>query len=367
IIPAIQETFVEEPVKIDLIDEAELIRQLKIKPTNIAEWKKRHYITGYLNKNQKVKIYVSRGDWYIYQDYLELKYKHDETLINCDVPCIWKAKEIQNLTSEELKSADGLFCVNQPGLPKEKAWKGQKFIQYTLEPKTHCPQCHDKTHLFDIRATYDENSDIPTSYVRMDTEKWRTVVPFNITKLTPNSTFISFIASHWTKFRGEFIPKLEKHIPVASFGGVLRNTDWYPECNGLSHFKSKNCIISKFPFYIAIENCQEKDYSTEKLWDAFSLGVVPVIWGAPNTRLYLPHPKSAIFIEDFKDAKALADYLKYLVTNETAYLEYHKWRTMKLSDEFEKKSYMSMCNLECNVCREVARLRIIERFNNTDT
>ncbi|CAG8805935.1 6245_t:CDS:1, partial [Racocetra fulgida] len=46
-------TLVEEPIKIDLIDEAELIRQLKIKPTNIAEWKQRHYITGYLNKNQK--------------------------------------------------------------------------------------------------------------------------------------------------------------------------------------------------------------------------------------------------------------------------------------------------------------------------
>ncbi|CAG8848366.1 25676_t:CDS:1, partial [Racocetra persica] len=160
-----------------------------------------------------------------------------------------------------------------------KEWKGQKIIQYTLEPKTYCPHCHDTTHLFDIHATYDENSDIPTSYVRMDTEKWRSIVPFNITKLTPNSTFISFIASHWTEFRRGFIPNLEKHIPVASFGGVYHNTDWYPEC--LS--KSKKCIISKFPFYLAIENCQEKDYSTEKLWDVFSLGVVPVIWGAPNT------------------------------------------------------------------------------------
>ncbi|CAG8803067.1 3730_t:CDS:1, partial [Cetraspora pellucida] len=81
---------------------------------------------------------------------------------------------------------------------------------------------------------------------------------------------------------------------------------------------------------------------------------------------YLPDPKSAIFIEDFKNAKALADYLKYLVKNETAYLEYHKWRTMKLYDEFEKKSYMSIYNVECNTCREVARLRILEEYNNTE-
>ncbi|RIB24746.1 Glycosyltransferase Family 10 protein [Gigaspora rosea] len=308
---------------------------------------------------------MTYGSWYKDQDFLKLKYNHDGTLTNCDIPCIWEAKNLENLTPKEFKSADAFFCVEQPSLPKMKAWKGQKFVQYVLEPKTHCPQCHDKTNLFDIVATFDENSDIPTSYIRMDSKHWRSITPFDITKLSKDSAFISFIASHWTQFREKFISSLESHIPVASFGSVRRNTNWdiHPECVNLEHFNSKNCIISKYPFYLSIENSQEKDYSTEKLWDTFNLGVVPVIWGAPNTRSYLPHPKSAIFIEDFNSTKALADYLKYLVNNETAYLEYHKWRTMKLSDEFEKRSYLSMHNMECNVCREVARLRIIEGYN----
>ncbi|CAG8768170.1 10204_t:CDS:1 [Cetraspora pellucida] len=347
-----------------------LISKLKIKPTSLSEWKQRYNLIGYLNKDRQVRIYITEGSWYATEDVPRLRYKHDETLTNCDIPCIWKVKNLNDLTSEELKNADAFFCVNQPSLPKKRAWKGQRFIQYTLEPKTHCPQCHDKNHIFDIRATYHESSDIPTSYVRMDSKRWLSVLPFNITKLRQNSPFISFIASHWTEFRENFISSIEAHIPVASFGSVRQNTDWriYPECEGLNYFDSKNCIISKYPFYFAIENSQEEDYSTEKLWDTFNLGVVPVIWGAPNTRSYLPHPKSAIFIEDFKDAKALADYLKYLVKNETAYLEYHKWRTMKLSNEFEKKSYMSMYNVECNVCREVARLRILEEseYNNTN-
>ncbi|CAG8804805.1 188_t:CDS:1, partial [Racocetra fulgida] len=46
-----------------------------------------------------------------------------------------------------------------------------------------------------------------------------------------------------------------------------------------------------------IENTENQDYSTEKLWDAFRLGVVPIIWGAPNSRTYIPDPKSAIFIQ----------------------------------------------------------------------
>ncbi|CAG8839518.1 9546_t:CDS:1, partial [Cetraspora pellucida] len=141
-----------------------------------------------------------------------------------------------------------------------------------------------------------------------------------------------------TDFRLTFIPSLEAHMSIASFGSVNWNTPWdlYPECQNLENLKSKNlalpkfekknCVISKYPFYLAIENCQDKDYTTEKVWDTFKLGVVPVIWGAPNIRSYLPHPKSAIYINDFPDTESLANYLKYLASNETAYLEYHEWR-----------------------------------------
>ncbi|CAG8603487.1 7583_t:CDS:2, partial [Racocetra fulgida] len=227
------------------------LSNLKIKPTNVAEWKQRHYITGYLNKDQKIRIYITEVDWYE-NELQSLKHNHDGTLEKCDIPCILQKKDLNNLTSEELKHANAILNINTPNLPEKKAWEGQKFIKFTLEPKTHCPHCHDENHIFDIRATYDEDSDIPTNF-----------------------------------------------------------------------FESKNCVLSKYPFYLAIENCQEKDYSTEKFWIAFDLGIVPIIWGAPNTRSYLPHPKSAIFIEDFQDTKALADYLKYLAKNETAYLEYH--------------------------------------------
>ncbi|CAG8526025.1 20589_t:CDS:1 [Dentiscutata erythropus] len=349
-----------ESVKIDYMT------KLMEKPTNLTEWKQRHYITSFLNKNREVRIYITAGDWYTYQDYLKLKFKHDETLANCDIPCIWQVKTLKDLRYKELRKADALLCVNQPNLPKKKAWNGQKFIQYTLEPTTHCPQCHDKNDLFDIRATFTEGSDVPTSYIRTDAEKWRIKTPFNVKKLSQNSPFISFVASHWTKFRQTFVKDLQDHIPVASFGKIHRNTEWkiYPECLKLGLFDAKNCVISKYPFYLSIENSQEDDYSTEKLWDAFDLGIVPVIWGAPNTRSYLPHPKSAIFINDFPDIETLAHYLKYLVKNETAYLEYHKWRTMEFTDEFKKKSYLSMYNFECNVCREVARLRIIEEHDD---
>ncbi|RIB29277.1 Glycosyltransferase Family 10 protein [Gigaspora rosea] len=340
--------------------------ELSTKPTNLEEWKRMHYLVNFLNNEQNVLIYVTPKDSYKSDDSTKLKYKFDKTLAKCEVPCIWNEIRIEDLTSEELKTADAIFYVNQPAPLKSKAWKGQKFIQYTLESATYYPQYHDKNKLFDIHVTFDEDSDVPTSFIR-DPEKWRTKQPFDMGKLPSSSPPISLIASQWTDFRKSWIPTLKEHIPIASFGSVHWNTNWdiHPECADLNPYEIKNCIISKYPFHLSIELSQEKDYSTEKLWDVFNSGSVPIIWGAPNSRSYLPHPKSAIFIDDFPDVRALADHLKYLIENNTAYLEYHQWRTMKeWSEGFERKVYMNIENMECNVCKEVARLRILEGRGN---
>ncbi|RHZ77164.1 hypothetical protein Glove_184g12 [Diversispora epigaea] len=341
---------------VEVFETNHAFNELTIKPESLTGWKRRHYLTRDLNQNQEVRIFITRGDWYSNQDLKRLKYTNNGTLANCDIPCVWKEEHLYNWISKELKTADALFCVNSPNLPKQKGWEGQKFIEYSLEVN-YAPGP------FDILVTFRETDDVPTSYIRMDHNEWRKKKPFNITSLSPNSTFISFVASHWTKFRKTWIPTLQAHIPIASYGGVYKNTQWDPECKGLPLFDMKNCVISKYPFYLAIENAQVQDYSTEKLWDTFNLGIVPVVWGAPNTRSYLPHPKSAIFIEDFPNVESLANYLKYLVGNETAYLEYHQWRNLKTwPEEFEKKAYMSMWNMECNVCSEVARLRVVKNL-----
>ncbi|CAG8720053.1 15326_t:CDS:1, partial [Cetraspora pellucida] len=84
------ETSVHEYINTNQANTTVLISKLKIKPTSFAEWKQRHYMTGYFNKDRKVRIYVTEGDWYIRDDLPRLKYNHDETLTNCDIPCVWK-------------------------------------------------------------------------------------------------------------------------------------------------------------------------------------------------------------------------------------------------------------------------------------
>ncbi|HSX37230.1 MAG TPA: glycosyltransferase family 10 [Chlamydiales bacterium] len=47
-------------------------------------------------------------------------------------------------------------------------------------------------------------------------------------------------------------------------------------------------VLKYYRFAIAYENSVEPGYITEKLWDCFAAGVVPIYWGAPNIVDYVP-------------------------------------------------------------------------------
>jgi Glycosyltransferase family 10 (fucosyltransferase) C-term len=49
---------------------------------------------------------------------------------------------------------------------------------------------------------------------------------------------------------------------------------------------------------LALENQQQDDYTTEKIWGALAAGTLPVYWGAPNIKDHVP-PHSIIVVDDF--------------------------------------------------------------------
>jgi hypothetical protein len=52
--------------------------------------------------------------------------------------------------------------------------------------------------------------------------------------------------------------------------------------------QSKNATLQKYRFCIAYENCAEPDYLSEKLFDCFFAGCVPIYLGAPNVLETVP-------------------------------------------------------------------------------
>ena len=74
--------------------------------------------------------------------------------------------------------------------------------------------------------------------------------------------------------------------------------------------------LKKYRFYICYENtCNKKGYVTEKIFDCFSAGCIPIYWGASNIEAFIP---STCFIDarKYQNLEELHNFLKG-ITEET--------------------------------------------------
>ena len=103
-------------------------------------------------------------------------------------------------------------------------------------------------------------------------------------------------------------------------------------------------------FYFAFENSNCTDYVTEKFANSLKVFAIPVVNGFRESYERLV-PGSFIHVKDFGNTENLARYLDYLLQNETAFMEYHKWRThTSLEPEENARRYRS----ECSLCEKLA-------------
>ena len=87
--------------------------------------------------------------------------------------------------------------------------------------------------------------------------------------------------------------------------------------------------IYEHKFYFAFENGLHcKDYITEKFWyKGIWSSTVPIVWGPTKEDVLAVAPlDSFIFAEDFETPAKLAEYLKFVDSNDTEYRKYFRWR-----------------------------------------
>ena len=95
-------------------------------------------------------------------------------------------------------------------------------------------------------------------------------------------------------------------------------------------------------FYLAFENSICSDYITEKFMNSLEAGAVPIVngWQASYDERI---PGSFIHVSEFESVSQLADYLKYLLNNKTAYSEYHTWRRKYTLERVELQPVCELC------------------------
>lgn len=124
--------------------------------------------------------------------------------------------------------------------------------------------------------------------------------------------------------RERYIEELMKYIPVDSYGPCLNNKVMPEEIDGFHKLHSPVYykFLAQYKFNIAFENAICNDYMTEKLFRPLQIGSVPIYKGSPVAKDWMPNDKTAIFVDDFKSPRELADYLKFLNSNDDEYDQY---------------------------------------------
>ena len=234
-----------------------------------------------------------------------------------------------SLTTTRDHDPGEVFAVVAFNAPSEgivERYAPAKKVLFAWEP----PCIHSSNFNFSVHAEYDR---VLTWYDDLvDGEKYRKfnyalefgfpeeVVPFHEKKLC--SMFVGNNASTYPNElyseRLEMIQFLEGHAP--------QNFDFYG--SGWSSFHvsyrgyapNKVASMKYYKFVIVYENTKNiPGYITEKIFDAFSAGCVPVYWGASNVSQHIPE-NAFIAREDFKNNAQLYAFLENM--SEERYNEY---------------------------------------------
>jgi hypothetical protein len=98
--------------------------------------------------------------------------------------------------------------------------------------------------------------------------------------------------------------------------------------------RSKRETLGRYKFALCFENMILNGCITEKIFDCFYAGTVPVYWGAPDISRYVP-PECFIDMRNFTSYAHLRDFLRSL--REGAIRDYKESaRTYLASEPFER-------------------------------
>ena len=123
--------------------------------------------------------------------------------------------------------------------------------------------------------------------------------------------------------RNTFFTEISKYKTVDSCGKHLNNLGY--NCPGKHSSKESTDFFSKYKFMICFENVSKPNYCSEKLFNAYLSGTIPIYWGDPNISSFIN--MDAIF------------YLKSNFTNEELQKLIDDIRILDMNDDLYKKKY----------------------------
>ncbi|KAG0317245.1 4-alpha-L-fucosyltransferase [Podila horticola] len=139
-----------------------------------------------------------------------------------------------------------------------------------------------------------------------------------------------------------------------SYGACLNNKELpkglgKDEGNWGNWMPKKLKVLSGYPFVFAAENSNCVSYVTEKIYNAFEVGAIPIYMGAADIADYVPEG-SFVDVSKFKDFDEVAEYIKTVDRS-----QFYKWKDIVKKDpsKFCKSCFKSKNSAMCNVIDRV--------------
>jgi hypothetical protein len=111
--------------------------------------------------------------------------------------------------------------------------------------------------------------------------------------------------------------------------------------------KDKIQFLSSYKFSIAMENSEGDGYVSEKIFDSFISGTIPIYFGDYTVDEYI-NPKSFILIKNEKSIISKIEYIKDIDNNNEKYLNILKENILineKIRDIIEKEEKEFLYNI----------------------
>lgn len=260
--------------------------------------------------------------YFVAEEYLFNEYHQARDQCTKAFHVLKAAAERLGYTIKAVKSLDNLmdveaiifFDLHARFLNQLQKYPAHKLILYLWEPPLHDPLGNDPAYqkafgkVFSLWSRYvDGNHVLQHFYVQPGLTMIRDVVDFD------RKRFCAMIIGYKSgsdlyveRFRAiEFFESLHEDVFDLYGAGWPRRKSYKGE---VAHKKD---ILKNYRFSICYENSsQYEGYVTEKIFDCFVAGCVPVYWGAPDIEKYIP---SDCFI-DKRQFVSLGELYQFLAT-----------------------------------------------------
>ena len=212
-----------------------------------------------------------------------------------------------------------IHCNYATNMPKRTRPQNQRWVSYMRESPFNSRFTFN-TGDFNFTVSYSKITDlrIPYAASRLITEGKQPLPQYS----KRNSSVLWMVSHCKTQsHREDYVKELSKYI----------NIDIVGKCGNMYACPrkfSKDCeeqLVTKYYFYLALENSICDDYITEKTWRRLTEGAVPIVLDGGMYAEELPK-NSYIDVKDFASPQALAKHLEDVMASAEKYATYHAWR-----------------------------------------